>query len=178
MLMMLYSILFVQNFKGLSLKDSTHNVCRYQWQWLTWNIYAVLGVVFILFCSLRIYPVRITRVHLVYTWIDFFFRWIIISLWGQSSFAVTEMKQKEASTFSGLMENVFKLIRWSGHWFPTTDADHSANMYLSVDFWRSFIFISTLPLQLVPCISDLVLKIPDMPKVPWLRIEELYYSHM
>ncbi|XP_046601969.1 odorant receptor coreceptor-like [Neodiprion lecontei] len=72
------------------------------------------------------------------------------------------------------MANTFKYIRWSGHWFPTDDLDANNPKFLSFEFFRSLILTLTIPLQVIPCIIDLVLKIPDMPKVIMNAISTLY----
>ncbi|XP_048513692.1 uncharacterized protein LOC105691795 isoform X2 [Athalia rosae] len=85
-------------------------------------------------------------------------------------------EEEKTLIYIELMSNTFKLIRWSGHWFPTRYLGIAA-VFLSLDFWRSLIFISTIPLQMVPCIIDLILKIPDMPKVIMNGITTIYSIH-
>ncbi|XP_046751355.1 odorant receptor coreceptor-like [Diprion similis] len=72
------------------------------------------------------------------------------------------------------MAKTFKYIRWSGHWFATGDLDANNPKLLSFEFVRSVILTLTIPLQVIPCIIDLVLKIPDMPKVIMNAISTLY----
>lgn len=76
-----------------------------------------------------------------------------------------KIDKNKSTTYFQLMKNTFKLIRFTGHWFPTDDHLKNSRLHMILNFLRSFLFISTIPLQMIPCIIDLVLKIPDMPKV-------------